>query len=135
MARKEGRPNVVVDEILQKIRYAIIGLRLAGTVISQKMIIAIEAGVIKTNELNILKEFGGSLELTENWAGNALRVLDWVERIETTEKVELSAKFLEEEKFSFQHSICKFVLWHNIPRLDLVLNIYRPNPTLLYFTR
>ena len=110
MARKEGRPNVVVDEILQKIRYAIIGLRLAGTVISQKMIIAIEAGVIKTNELNILKEFCGSLELTEDWAGNALRELDWVERIETTEKVELSAKFLEEEKFSFQHSICKFVL-------------------------
>ena len=56
MARKEGRPNVVVDEMLQKIRYAIIGLHLAGTVISQKMIIAIEAGVIKTNELNILKE-------------------------------------------------------------------------------
>lgn len=56
MAGKEGRPNVVVDEMLQKIRYAIIGLRLAGTVISQKMIIAIEASVIKTNELNILKE-------------------------------------------------------------------------------
>ena len=42
--------------MLQKIRYAIIGLSLAGTVISQKMIIAIEAGVSKTNELNILKE-------------------------------------------------------------------------------
>ena len=32
------------------------------------MIIAIGIGVIKANELEISKEFGGILELTEGWA-------------------------------------------------------------------
>ena len=41
------------------------GWRLAGTLISGKMVIATGAGVIKANEPKIAKEFGGSLELTE----------------------------------------------------------------------
>ena len=32
LARKKGRPNLVNDEMLQKIRDVIIGSRLAGTV-------------------------------------------------------------------------------------------------------
>ena len=36
LARKEGRPSLVDDEMLQKIRYFIIESRLAGTSISQK---------------------------------------------------------------------------------------------------
>ena len=59
--------------MFQKIRDVVIGSRLAGTVISRKMVIAIGTGVIKANEPKILKEFGESLELTEGWAQNVLR--------------------------------------------------------------
>ena len=60
LSRKKGRSNLADDGMLQKIRDVIIGPRLEGTVISRQMVIAIRTGVIKANEPNILKEFGGS---------------------------------------------------------------------------
>ena len=83
--------------MLQKVRNVIIGSGLAGTVISRKMITAIGTGVIKINELRILKEFGGSLELTESWARNVLNNMNWVKRKETTWKTEPCTTCLEKE--------------------------------------
>ena len=120
MARKKS--NLVDDEMLQKTRDVIIGSRLAGTVISRKMVIAIGTGVIKVTEPNILEEFGGSLELTESWARNVLKNMDWVNSKVANGKVEPCGKLLEEEKVSFQHAISKFVSEHDIS-LDLVLNL------------
>ena len=59
--QRKGRPNLVDDEMLKKIKDIIVGSRLAGTAISRKMVIAIATGVIKANDSNILREFGGSL--------------------------------------------------------------------------
>ena len=69
------------------------------------MVIAIRTGIIKDNELKILKEFGGSLELTKGWARKVLKNMDWVKRKGITGKVEPCAKFLEEEKFWSQRAI------------------------------
>ena len=44
---KRGRPNLVDDEILKKIKDVVIGSRLAGTAISRKMVVAIGTGVVK----------------------------------------------------------------------------------------
>ena len=74
------------------------------------------------NDEGILREFGGSLKLTEGWARNVLKGMDRVKRKGTTEKVEPCPKFLEDEKFTFQRSIPKFVSDHDIP-LELVLNL------------
>ena len=54
----------------------------------------------------MLKEFGGILELIENWSQSVLKSINWAKRkvqleIGTTGKVELSKKFLEEEKLTF----------------------------------
>ena len=51
--------------MLKKIKCVIIGSRLAGTVISLKMVVAIGTVVVKANELKILSGFGESLELSE----------------------------------------------------------------------
>ena len=72
--QRKRRPNLVDDEVLKKIKDIIVGSRLAGTAISRKMVIAIATGVI------ILKEFGGSLELTEGWARIVLKSMDWVKQ-------------------------------------------------------
>ena len=69
IGHKKGRPNLVDDEI----RDILIRSRLAGTVISRKMVIAIETGVIKSTEPKILKEFGG---ITGGWAQNVLQNMD-----------------------------------------------------------
>ena len=48
---------------------------------------------IKENKPKLLRGFGGSLELTEGWALNVLKNLDWVKLQGTTEKLEPCAKF------------------------------------------
>ena len=70
----------------------------------------------------MLKEFGGGLELTENWLRNVLKSMNWTKRRDTTGKVEPSEKFLEEEKFTFQRKISNVKLDHDVPSA-LVLNL------------
>ena len=119
---KRGRPNLVDDEMLKKTRDVIIRSRLAGTVISRKMVVAFSTGLVKANEPKILREFGGSFEFTVGRAQNVLKSIDWVKRKGTTGKVETCPKFLEEEKLTFQRAISRFISDHDIP-LELVLNL------------
>ena len=111
--------------MLKKIKDVIIGSRLAATVISQKMVVAIGTSIVKANELKIFRKFAGSLEFTEGWTWNARNVLkgmDWLKRKGTAGKVEPCPKFLEEEKVTFHRVISKFISDHDIP-LELVLNL------------
>lgn len=48
--KKTGRPNLLPEELLKKTKDVIIGTRLAGTVISRRMVIAIGNGVVKAND-------------------------------------------------------------------------------------
>ena len=128
--QRKGRPNLVNDEMLKKIQDVIVALRLAVTAIFRKMVITIATGVIKGNDPNILREFGGSLKLTEGWARSVLKSMDWVKRKGTTGIVEPCSKFLEEEKFTFQRAIAKAVSDHDIP-MELVLNLDQ-TPCLMF---
>ena len=40
----------------------------AGTVISRRIVMAIGNGVVRSNSPTLLKEKGGSLEITKDWA-------------------------------------------------------------------
>ena len=71
-----GRPNLLSEDTLKKVKDIIIGTRTAGGVISRRMVIAIGIGVVKANDPNILKEYGGQVELTEGWARGVLSTLD-----------------------------------------------------------
>ena len=66
--KKKGRPNLVSDDFMEKIKTIMIGTRVAGTTISRRIVMAIGNGVVKSNSLALLKENGGSLELTKDWA-------------------------------------------------------------------
>ena len=105
-----------------KIKEVIIGIRLAGSVISRKMVISIGKGVLKANNPNSLSEFGGHVTLTDDWARGVLNSMNWVKRKGTTGKVEPSPQFLVEEIFSFQMAISKVVYEHDIPS-ELVINL------------
>ena len=119
---KIGRPNKVNDEIMLKIKEIIVGIRLAGAAISQKMVIAIGRRVIKANNPSLLLEFEGSVTLTENWARGVLKNMNWVKRKGTTGKVEPSKQLLAEEKLTFQKNISKVVYEHDIPS-ELIINL------------
>ena len=118
---KTGRPNLVRDDLLQKLKEVIVGVRFSGAVISRKMIISIGNGVLKANDPN-MSEFGGTITLTEDWARNMLQSMNWVKRKGTTGKVEPSVQLLAEEKFTFQKSISTVVYDHDIPA-DLIINL------------
>ena len=48
--KKTGRPNLLSEELLKRTKDVIIGSRLASTVISRRMTIAIRPGVIKVGD-------------------------------------------------------------------------------------
>ena len=49
MHRRKGRPNLLDDEFLVKVKDVVTGVHMAGGLISRKMVIAIGTGVIKAN--------------------------------------------------------------------------------------
>ena len=70
----------------------------------------------------ILKEIGGGLKLTENWARSFLKSINWIKRKDTTGKLKPCKMFLEEEKVNFQWKIPRIILDHDIPS-EIVLNL------------
>ena len=119
---KKGRPYLVGEELLAKIKEVIIRIRLTGAVISWKVVISIVNGLLKANYLISLSEFGGRITLTGNWPKGVLKFMDWVKRKGTTRKVERSTEFLAEEKFTFQRAISNVVYNYDI-LADFVINL------------
>ena len=113
---KAGRPNLLDSDLLKKVKDIAIRTRMAGGVINRKLILNIAKGVVKANNPSCLKEFGGTLDLTDRWARNVLHSMEWVKRKGTTGKIEPSLKF------TFQRAISTAVFEHDIPT-SLIVNL------------
>lgn len=122
MIAKKGRPNLLDDDTLAKVKDGITGTRLTGGVILRKIVVAIGNGVIMANSPSLLKKYGGCIELTDGWARHVLESMKWTKRKGTTSKVEPSQQFLDEEKLTFQRNISTIIEDHDIPK-DLILNL------------
>ena len=61
--------------LLKKVKDIVIGTRAAGGVLNRKHILNIAKGVVTANNSNALKEFGGSLDLTDRWSRDVLKQL------------------------------------------------------------
>ena len=118
--KKAGRPNLVDETVPKKVKDIAIGTRATGGVINIKQILNIVKGAVRANNPNALKEFGGSLDLTDRWARVVLKQLKWSKRKGTTSKVDPSPQILAEEKFTFQRAISTAILERNIPAPRLV---------------
>jgi len=82
-----------------------IGTRSAGTAISRRLVVAIGKGIVKANNPKSLRENGGWIELTEDWARGIIKSMNWTKRKATTGKVEPSQQFLDEERLTYQKNI------------------------------
>ena len=120
--KKVGRPNLLDDNLIRKVKDIAIGTRQAGGVINRRQIVNIAKGVVRANNPDILTEFGGTVELTNRWARSILSDLNWSKRKGTPGKIEPSLQFLAEEKFTFEWAISTAISSHDIPNF-LVLNI------------
>ena len=74
--RRKGRPNLLDDKFLVKVKDVVTGVRMVGGVISREMVIAIGTGVVKANCPSKLKDFGGHIALTEAWARGVLKSME-----------------------------------------------------------
>ena len=122
MHRRKGRPNLLDDKFVVNVKDVVNGVRMAGGVISRKMVIAIGTGVIKANRPSKLKDFRGHIELTEGWARGVLKSMEWSKKKGTIGKIERSKQFLLEEKLTFQRRIASIIEEHDIPK-ELILNL------------
>ena len=106
--------------MLKKVKDIPLGTRMARGVINRLISIATE--VVRANNSNLLKKYGGDLMLSDKWARGVLEKLSWSKRKGTTRKVDPSPKFLTEEKFTFQRNMSTLVSQHDISP-SLTINI------------
>ena len=66
--KKVGRPNLLDDNLIKKVKDIAIGTRQAGGVINTRQVVNIAKGVVRANNPDILKESGGTVELTNRWS-------------------------------------------------------------------
>ena len=66
--KRIGRPSPLDSDMLKKVKDIALGTRMAGAVINRCQLISIATGVVRANNLNLLKEYGGDLVLTDKWA-------------------------------------------------------------------
>ena len=72
-----GRPNLLDDTLIKKVKDIVIGTRHADGVINRRHV-NIAKGVVRANTPDILKAFGGTVELTNRWARSVLSDLNWL---------------------------------------------------------
>ena len=110
----------------KKLKHISLGTRMAGGIINRSQpgrifnrcqLIIIAKGMVRANNPNFLKEYGGDLVLTDKLAQGVLEKLTWSKRKGTTGKVDPSPQFLAEGKLTFQRNISALVSEHDIPHL------------------
>ena len=121
--KKAGRPNILDDTLLVKVKdIALVLVCLVVSSIDNSLTINIKNGMIRANNLEILKEFSGTIELTECWARIILKNLNWSKRRAANGKIEPPLQLFAEEKFTFQKAIAKAIQDNDNP-LDLVIDL------------
>ena len=113
--KKVGRPNLLDNNRIKKVKDIAIETRQVGGVINRRQIGNIAKGVVRENNLDILKKFGGTVELTNRWVRSVLSDLNLSKRKRTTGKIDPSPQFLAKEKFIFQRAMSTAISSHDIP--------------------
>ena len=57
---------------------------MAGGVVNRRQLINIGKGVVRANDPHLLKEFGGHVDLSKDWAKRIFKKLNWKKRKATT---------------------------------------------------
>ena len=114
--KKKGRPNLVSDDFIKKIKTIMIVTPAAATAISRRIVMAIGNGVVGSNSVTLSKENRGSL------ARGVIESVNQTQRKDTTGKIEPSKQLLLEEKLTFQKKISGVIFEHDISK-ELIINL------------
>ena len=99
--KRIGRRNLLDSGKLEKVKDIALGTRMARGVINSRQLISIATGVVRVNNPNLLKEYGGDPVLTDKWARRVLEKRTWSKRKGTTRNVDPSAPVFSRRKVHF----------------------------------
>ena len=117
---KRGRPLRLVVELNGKVAAQLQAVRGEGGAINNDLVIATGYGVVTHHDRSLLKEYGGSLELTRGWSESLLHRYGYVMRKATKEGRKLPDNF-EQLKAEFLTRIADLAKQYSIPD-DLIIN-------------
>ncbi len=115
-----GRPVKLGEELDNQVQEHIKGIRAAGGVINQTIVIATGYGIAMNHNRTMLKEYGGSLELDRARAASIMRRMGYMRRKGTKAAHSLPDNF-QQEKEKFLATITNIVKKHDIPE-QLIVN-------------
>ena len=119
-SKKRGRPLLLGSELDEQVKSYIKDVREKGGGIDTTVLIASAEAMVKKVDKNLLKDYGGPIDLTPTWAKSLLHRIGYVKRkASTSAKVEPSN--FEEMKEQYLLDIQAAVDIADIP-MDLVLN-------------
>ena len=70
--KKQGRPLLLGNELDEQVREYVKFLRKRGSAVNTTVVMGAGEGIVKSKDANLLKEHGGSIELTKGWAQSLL---------------------------------------------------------------
>lgn len=107
---KRGRPLLLGDE----------ALRDEGAVITTPVTMAIASAIVETKNRKLLQKYGGSIEITSNWAKSLLYRMQFVKRRGGSTK-KISVSNFDEIKEQFLFDVVATVTMEEIP-YELIIN-------------
>ena len=119
-SKKRGRPTVLMEDLEQKVIDYIKSLRLAGGVVNMAIALNIGRGLVIDKDKFLLRENGGNIDLTRDWARSLLRRLNFTKR-KSTKGVKTIASDFENIKSEYLQRIDTAVSENHIPS-NLIIN-------------
>ena len=119
--KKRGRKLLLGDELDSLVQRYIVGVRESGGVINTQIVIAAARGIVLSRDRTMLRENGGSIDITRTWALSLMNRMSFVKRKGSTAKKVLHVENFESIKEKFLSEIQSKCDEHRIPA-ELVIN-------------
>lgn len=114
IAGQRGHPLLLGADLDGKVKTYIRELRLNGGVVNRAIVISVAKAHLKNKDRSLLKEYGGSIDLTRSWANSFLLRMNFVKRKATKEARKVPSDF-EEIKARYFDKISEIVRKYSIP--------------------
>ena len=118
--KRRGHPLLLGDKLDREVQEYVKSIREMKGVINTAIVIAAANGIIKKYDANLLKENGGHISLSKDWAKSLLTRLGYVKRRAST-AAKVSVSDFEAYKAQFVFDIQTVMEMEEIPK-DLVIN-------------
>ena len=88
-----GRPLLLKDFLMPRLRKTLLHYELVQGVLNTAIVLVASKGIVAVSDCGLLKQHGGSLELTSGWAKSLLTSMGYIRRKGSTSTKLLAVEF------------------------------------------